>query len=134
MKDLVNRYVAVWNEPDPDRRRAGISELWARDGGQILEPPQEVREAADRMRMTSSFRVRGHAELEERVTRAYEEFIAPGEFVFRPRDGGTRVDDVVTFRWELVRQPDGEVMAVGLEFLLLDGDGRIRDDYQFIER
>jgi hypothetical protein len=27
----------------------------------------------------------------------------------------------------------GEVAGVGLEFVLLDADGRIRTDYQFIE-
>jgi hypothetical protein len=34
----------------------------------------------------------------------------------------------------MVRTSDGEVVAVGLEILVLDDDGRIRIDYQFIER
>jgi hypothetical protein len=32
-----------------------------------------------------------------------------------------------------VRTSDGEVAAVGLEVLVLDDDGRIRTDHQFIE-
>jgi hypothetical protein len=28
---------------------------------------------------------------------------------------------------------DGEVAGVGLEFVMLDADGRVRLDYQFIE-
>jgi hypothetical protein len=39
--------------------------------------------------------------------------------------------DTVTFNWEMVA-PDGEkVLAVGLEFLVLDDRGRIVADYQF---
>jgi hypothetical protein len=34
----------------------------------------------------------------------------------------------------MVRTSDGQVAAVGLEILMLDDDGRIRIDYQFIER
>jgi hypothetical protein len=33
----------------------------------------------------------------------------------------------------MVRKSDGTVQAVGLELLVLDDDGRIRADYQFIE-
>jgi hypothetical protein len=67
------------------------------------------------------------------VTRSYEDFVAPGEFSFRPRDNAARLDDVVKFNWEMVRTSDGEVAAVGLEVLVLDDDGRIRIDHQFIE-
>jgi hypothetical protein len=28
----VERYAAVWNEPDRERRRRSIAELWAEDG------------------------------------------------------------------------------------------------------
>ena len=66
------------------------------------------------------------------VTPPFRDF-TPGEFVFRRRDDMMRVGDVVKFRWEMVRRQDGETSAVGLEFLVLDHDGRIRLDYQFIE-
>ena len=32
IEDLVSRYVGVWNEPDPARRRQCIAGLWAEDG------------------------------------------------------------------------------------------------------
>jgi hypothetical protein len=38
--------VAVWIEPDTERRRKTITQLWAEDGVHILEPPQEVRQTA----------------------------------------------------------------------------------------
>lgn len=40
--------------------------------------------------------------------------------------------EVVKFGWEMVAS-GGEVAAVGLEFVILDADGRIRIDCQFIE-
>ena len=45
-EQLADRYMALWNEPDADRRRRMIAELWTEDGSQILQPPQEMREIA----------------------------------------------------------------------------------------
>jgi hypothetical protein len=67
-----------------------------------------------------------------RATSAYEQFVAPGEFSFRRRENVERVADVVKFNWEMVSK-DGQVAGVGLGFLVLAPDGRIRRDYQFIE-
>ncbi len=46
LQELTDRYVAVWNEPDGDRRRKLLRELWTEDGVQILQPPREIREAS----------------------------------------------------------------------------------------
>jgi hypothetical protein len=110
-----------------------VLEIWAPDAVHLLDPPQDVREAAARMRMRSTFESRGHAELEQRVASAYEEFIAPGEFMFRGRDDAQRVGDMVKFHWEMVRKSDGEVMGVGLEIVEVNADGLIGRDHQFIE-
>ena len=45
-EQLAERYVALWGEPDADRRRRIIAELWTADGSQILQPPQEMRAIA----------------------------------------------------------------------------------------
>lgn len=135
-QDLVDRYVAVWSEPDPGRRRSAIAELWSEDGVHVLQPPQEIRQAAAALGITANFEARGHNALEARVTRSYEEFVAPGEFTFRARDNAARLHDVVKFNWEMVPTGGGEPAGVGLEILeilVLDRDGRIRIDYQFIE-
>lgn len=131
--ELADRYVAIWNEPDADTRRRSIPELWTEDGMQILGPPQEMRDAAAALGLTATLQARGHDELEDRVARAYEEFVAPGAFVFRRRDDAVRLQNVVKFHWEMVPAGGGEAAAVGLEFLVLDDDGRVRVDYQFIE-
>jgi len=132
--ELADRYVATWNEPDPDQRRVAIAELWTDDGVHILQPPQEIREIAARpgIGLSANLEARGHAALEARATSAYEEFIAPGEFGFRRRGNAERLADVITFTWEMVAR-SGEAVGRGLEFLVLAPDGRIRRDYQFIE-
>ncbi len=134
LKDLTDRYVAVWSEPDQERRRAAVRELWAGDAVHVLQPPQEMRQAAEGLGFDRLvLEARGHDELEVRVTRAYEEFIAPGTFVFRSRGDAERLRDVVKFRWEMVPRDGGDVAGVGLEVLVLGAEGRIVGDYQFIE-
>ena len=133
MKDLIDRYVSIWNEPDPDRRRVLIREVFAEDGVHVLQPPQESRDQAEALAMTAVFESRGHAELEDRARTAYEQFIAAGEYSFRSRANAVRLRDVLTFNWEMVVTGTEEVAAVGREFVVLAGDGRIRLDYQFID-
>jgi hypothetical protein len=131
---LADRYVALWNEADPERRRRLIAELWTEDGSQILQPPQEIREiaASPGIGMAATLEARGHAELEARAATSYEQWVGSDGLSFRRRDDVDRLHDVVKFHWEAVSQ-DGQVTAVGLVFLILATDGRIRRDYVFIE-
>jgi hypothetical protein len=133
-KELGGRYVAVWNQPDAERRRTAIAEPWTQDGVQLLQPRQQVHEAAAGLGLTPILQARGHDELEVRVTRAFEEFVAPGELAFRARDNAVRLGNLVKFNWEMVPAGGGQAAAVGLEVLVLDDGARIRLDYQFIER
>jgi hypothetical protein len=136
MKDtnqLAERYMAIWNEPDAEVRRSMVGELWAEDAVHILEPPEEARAAAEKLDISGSFESRGHEELERRVNRAYEDFIADGEFDFRGPKDVARLQDVVKFRWELVPKGGDEVVGAGLVVLIVGNDGRIRLDYQFID-
>lgn len=133
--ELVDRYVAMWNEPDPEARRTMVHELWAADGAQVLRPPQEMLEQAARVGFINpTLEARGYRELEARVTRAYEEFVAAGGFRFRPRGDATQLGEVVMFAWEMVPVSGGEPAGAGVEFVILDSQGRIRTDYQFIEQ
>jgi hypothetical protein len=44
--ELAERSTAVWMEPDGERRRKAIAELWSEDAIHILQPTQEVDQAA----------------------------------------------------------------------------------------
>lgn len=133
-QELVSRYVAVWSQPDATLRRKAICELWAEDGAHVLQPPQEIRETARGLGFTSTvLEARGHEALEVRITRAYEDFVASGDFTFKARDNADRLGNVVKFSWEMVPTGGGAVAGAGLEILILGKDGRIETDYQFIE-
>jgi hypothetical protein len=115
-QQLADRYAAVWNEADPLARRAGIERLWRPDGEHFVA----ARE------------VRGHAALEERVTGAYDKNVRIGGHAFRAARNAQKLRDVITFNWEMIDPATQEVVAVGLEFLRVDADGRIVTDHQFI--
>lgn len=131
---FVDRYVQLWNESDPEQREQAVRELWAPAGRQVLQPPEDLRDRAAALGFpAATLEVRGHAELNVRVTRAHTEFVAPGTFTFRRRSEPVRLQDVVTFTWEMVPVAGGDIAGIGRDVLLLDDDGRIRVDYQFIE-
>ena len=133
--ELAEKYLALWNEPDADRRRRMIAELWTEDGRHFLQPPQEIRGIAAQpgIGLTAILEARGCEEIEARVASAYEHWVGSEGLSFRGRDDVERLGDVVKFHWEAV-SPDGDVTAVGLVFLALGADGRMRRDYVFIER
>ena len=130
---LAKTYLALWNEPDADRRRRTIAELWTQDGRHILQPPQEIRDIAAQpgIALTAILEARGHEEIEARATSAYEHWVGSEGLSFRGRDDAERLGDVVKFHWEAVGE-DGTVVAVGLVFLVLTADGRIERDYTFV--
>jgi hypothetical protein len=127
--------VNIWNETDAELRRSKIRELWSENAVHVLEPPLAMRESAAAIGFSSpTLEVRGYAALEARVSRANDEFVASGQFFFRSCGNASRLHDLVKFNWEMVATSGGDVAGVGLEVLVVDDDGRIRTDYQFIER
>ena len=132
-EQLADRYLALWNEPDADRRRRMIAELWTEEGRHILQPPQEIRGIAAQpgIGLTAILEARGYEEIEARVASAYEHWVGSEGLRFRGRDDVERLGDVVKFHWEAVAK-DGEVFGVGLNFLVLAADGRIERDCTFV--
>ena len=132
-EQLADRYLALWNEPDPDRRQRMIAELWTENGSQILQPPQEMREIAARpgIGLAATLEARGHAELEARAATSYEHWVGSERLSFRGRDNAERLGDVVKFHWEAIAKV-GEAFGVGLNFLVLAADGRLARDYTFV--
>ena len=130
---LAEKYMALWNEPDAGQRRRMIAELWTEDGRHILQPPQEIREIAAQpgIGLTAALEARGYEEIEARAASAYDHWVGSEGLSFRGRDDADRLGDAVKFQWEAVGE-DGEVVAVGLNFLLVAADGRIVRDYTFV--
>ena len=131
--ELAKKYLALWNEPDADRRRRMIARLWAQDGRHILQPPQEIRAIAAQpgIAMTAILEAQGYEAIEARAASVYQHWVGSEGLSFRGRADADRLGDVVKLHWEAVAK-DGTVFGVGLSFLILAADGRIERDYTFI--
>jgi hypothetical protein len=117
VKEFVDRYVNIWNEPDAERRRQTVRELWQEDARHLVRTIEAV----------------GHDGIELRVRTAYEKWVKEKGIIFRLRDGVDSHHETIKLRWEMLPAAGGEVISIGLDFLVLGGDGRIRTGYQFIE-
>jgi hypothetical protein len=109
---LADLYVAAWNEPDAAKRSFAIAALWAPDA---LSPRGAGGYAAlTKLTLATPGKSAGHEGIRYRA--------AP---TARLRG------DVVTFRWEMLLADSETVLAGGLEFLIVDDDGRILVDHPF---
>jgi hypothetical protein len=135
--DFTRRWFELWTEADPHARSKQVADLWATAGAQVLvDPPQAMRDAATELAFpVPRLEVRGHDEIDRRVTRAYELFIEPGEYTFKATGDGDAVllaPALVGLAWEMVTVANGTVAGSGYDVIALDDDGRILLDHQHI--
>ncbi|MET9595089.1 nuclear transport factor 2 family protein [Streptomyces sp. NPDC006516] len=117
LNDFARRYIDAWNEAEAGARRTKIVELFAPDA----------------VHYTPTREFHGHEQLEARFLEAYEQFVKPGEHVFRAVENANGHHDAVRFNWEMLHLASGEVRGVGFDFIVLDKEGRIKSDHQFID-
>jgi hypothetical protein len=110
---LADRYVAAWNEPDAAKRSSAIASLWAPDALRQERAP------------------RGYGALGKLILGASEKHAGRERVRFRAAPSARQRRDVVTFRWEMLLTDSETVLASGLEFLIVDDDGRILVDHPF---
>ncbi|MFF7640327.1 nuclear transport factor 2 family protein [Streptomyces canus] len=113
-ESAVARYFEAWNAREPEARTKAVAAAWA-VGGAYTDPLADVV---------------GHDGIAAVIAAAHDQF--PG-FAFRisgPVDGH---HDTARFSWELVRE-DGSAPVAGSDVITLDGDGRIRAVYGFLDR
>lgn len=113
--DLLDRYVAAWNEADPERRRAAVGRLYS-ERALVVTPTLEVN---------------GAEAILEHIGEVFAEYVAPGDHRFRCT-ASTGHHRSIVLHWELAveRQP---VAGSGLNILFIGPDGRIEADHQFSE-
>jgi hypothetical protein len=112
---IADRYVAVWNETDEMRRRDSIAALWVPNGQHFVQ---------DR-------KAQGYEELENRVRGSNEKNVRDDGNRFRAVPGARHLPGVVTFYWEMLPANADTVLVKGLEFLIINDEGRVLVDYQF---
>ena len=110
---VVDGYIAMWNETDPERRRSIIEQTWTADGSYV-DPHAEVA---------------GAEGIGALVAAVQEQF--PGHrFVLA--SGPDAHHDRVRFTWQLVGE-SGAAVATGLDVAVVADDGRLRAVTGFLE-
>ncbi|TDC10365.1 nuclear transport factor 2 family protein [Nonomuraea longispora] len=112
---LVERYVAAWNETDPQARASAVAELWTEDAT-YTDPLADVA---------------GHAGIAAVIEGAQGMF--PG-LVFRPGELYDAHRHLARFTWHLGSADDDEPVATGYDVVELAEDGRIRKVLGFLDK
>jgi hypothetical protein len=114
MHDLVENYLACWNETDPVARRALIAKTWADDAGYV----DPLVDAA------------GHDAIDATMGAAQAQF--PG-LTFSLIGTVDTHHTVARFSWGL--GPDGgEPMVVGFDVAIAGDDGRLAHVVGFLDK
>jgi hypothetical protein len=112
--EVVARYIAMWNETDPERRRELVAATVTEDATYL--DPQLSGEGA--------------GGIDEMIASAQQQF--PGHR-FELSSGPDAHHDVVRFGWTLYG-PDGDVPVIaGLDFATVADDGRLKAITGFLE-
>jgi hypothetical protein len=110
---LVERYIASWNERDPQRRHALVTGTFT-DDANYLDP---------------LMRGEGHGEIEAMIAGVQEQY---AEHRFELASGPDAHNGRIRFSWRLVGAA-GDPLAIGHDFGLLADDGRLQSVTGFLE-
>jgi hypothetical protein len=112
-KDMIDRYFAMWNETDAERRRELIAKTWT-DDARYVDPMLEGE---------------GRQGIDAMVAGVHQRF--PG-YKFRRTSEIDLHHDRLRFSWELA-PAGGPVFADGVDFGVVAADGRLRAITGFID-
>jgi hypothetical protein len=115
MQEIIERYLAAWNETDPSRRSELVGALWAPDGS-YTDPLADAR---------------GPAEIDGLIGAVQQQF--PG-FVFTlggPVDGH---HNQARFTWHLGPADGGEPVVIGFDVAVLTEHGQISAVHGFLDK
>ncbi|HEY7200896.1 MAG TPA: nuclear transport factor 2 family protein [Candidatus Dormibacteraeota bacterium] len=114
LTDIVDRYIASWNETDGQRRRELIDGLYANDGG-YTDPHVDLA---------------GPDQIEEFVAATQARF--PG-YVFTLGSDVDAHHNQARFNWHATAPGAAEPAYVGFDVIATDG-ARVRQVYGFLDR
>ncbi|HZD25297.1 MAG TPA: nuclear transport factor 2 family protein [Alphaproteobacteria bacterium] len=111
--ELIDRYIAVWNETDPARRRELIALTWT-ETAHYVDPLMEGD---------------GPAGIDAMVAGVQERF---PDHRFRLAGEVDAHHDRVRFGWELAPE-GGEPLVAGIDFGVIAADGRLQTITGFLD-
>jgi len=115
MQEIVERYLAAWNEKDAERRRGLVDALWTEDAS-YTDPLADAH---------------GRAEIDGLIGAVQQQF--PG-FVFTLGGAVDAHHDQARFTWHLGPAGAAEPVVVGFDVAVLNGGGQIRSVYGFLDK
>jgi hypothetical protein len=113
---ILERYVAVWNNPDPVRRRAEIDALWAEDA----------------YFANARFEYRGHDEIAVGIGRSHDAWVGTGH-VFRAAGSAADHHGAAKLVWHMFGPDGGAPVSTGTNFIRFTAGGQIASDHQFVD-
>lgn len=113
--ELVERYLAAWNETDANRRAETLRTVWVEDGG-YADPLVDVR---------------GYDAISAVIGGVHDQF--PG-YVFQLEKAAEEHHGRVRFSWGLAASAGAESVVVGTDVAVLAPDGRMREVHGFLDR
>jgi hypothetical protein len=114
MSDLIERYLACWNETDAATRRTLVDDLWAADA-EYTDPLAEAR---------------GRDAIDATIGAVQAQF---GGLVFTPVGAPDSHHNQTRFQWGL--GPAGaEPIIVGFDVAVTDADGQITTVFGFLDK
>jgi hypothetical protein len=114
MQEIVERYIASWNETDPERRRKLVDELWA-DRASYTDPLAEAH---------------GRDAIDALIAAAQAQF--PG-FVFTLAGPVDAHHNQARFTWGLGPAHD-EPVVIGFDVAVAAEDGRLETVLGFLDK
>jgi len=114
VNEVVVRYLAAWNEREPGKRRELVAKTWSEDGTYV----DAARDG------------KGHDSLDAMIATAQGHF--PG-YRLNLASGIEVHHDYLRFSWAAGGTADAPLFIKGTDFVVLDGDGRIKSVVGFTD-
>ena len=114
MQEIIERYIAAWNEADPGRRRSLIDSVWAADGS-YTDPLADVR---------------GRDAIDAVIAAAQQQFPGLMFSLGGPVDANHQQ---ARFSWWL-GPAGGEPVVIGFDVAVLEAGGQIGAVYGFLDK
>ena len=115
MQEIVERYLAAWNEKDAERRRGLVDALWT-ENGSYTDPLGDAN---------------GPAEIDGLIGAVQQQF---PDFVFTLGGPVDAHHEQARFTWHLGPEGAAGPIVMGFDVAVLNGGGQIRSVYGFLDK
>lgn len=114
MQEMIDRYIASWNESDPERRRALVDHVWAA-GATYTDPMVQLA---------------GRDQIDQAIAAVQDQFPGMRFSLAGPVDAN---HNQARFTWHL-GPAGGEPVVIGFDVAVSDGNGQLSSVHGFLDK